>query len=203
MPSFLKYKSFKPLRLIMWVQLQYNLSCSSPVGCSAVHRRIKKSEVGVFCQSCGFMIRVVNQWNASGCLPLGVTPFTSDLLRVWNIEWVQHESNTPSTSYLLLLFIKTLIYISQSSMLSLCCLCVFLYCAQNKTMFHSGLKPKAMDTCSVCTTDICRYCFVYTIFNIYHFWCNYILLICLLYLPGWNMPPPPDLTKVYFCGWLP
>lgn len=42
--------------------------------------------------------------------------------------------------------------------------------------------------------------FVYSIFNIYHFWCNYIMLICLLHLPEWNMTPPPDLTKVYFCG---
>lgn len=66
---------------------------------------MKNHEINVVCQSCGFTIWVVKQLNASGC-----HLFIADLLRVWNTEWVQHESNTPSTSSLLLLFKNTYLY---------------------------------------------------------------------------------------------
>lgn len=156
-------------RLIMWVQLQNNLSICYPAVCNTVHKKNPKRWDLL-------LILVVKQWNASGCLPLGVTRFISDLLRVWNIERVQHESNT--TSYFLQII---LIYISQSSMLFLC-LCEFLYCAQNKIILQSDFKLKAMDTCSVRTSKKGCNCFVYTIFNIYHFWCNSVLFICPSFL---------------------
>lgn len=44
-------------------------------------------------------------------------------------------------------------------------LCVFLYCAQNYTIFHSDLKSKAMDTC-ICTTKT-FHSFLYIVSLIY------------------------------------
>lgn len=101
-------------------------------------------------------------------------------------KWVQPESNILSTSStLLLLFTQTHLFISAKAVCCfLCCVGVFLYCAQNKTTFHSDLQMKAM---------FCMYFIVLYIASLIYItiWCNCFLLFSLLCPPEWNRTTLP------------
>lgn len=140
-----------------------------------------------------------------------------------NFKQVQNSFIIISFTFVL----EALIYISQSSMQVYCFnvvnVCVFLFCTQDKT-FQSDIDSmlKAMGTCcSVCINGkkLFLFCFVYSNFNIYHFWCSYQLLTWLMHsLSGGrsacvNIPASVRVIiyctftrffkKVYFCGLLP
>lgn len=75
-------------------------------------------------------------------------------------------------------------------------LCVFLYCAQNYTIFHSDLKSKAMDTC-ICTTKTCHYCLyivslIYITFGVTIAFCQCVLSACLHTLS----PETPIISQI-------
>lgn len=72
------------------------------------HRRMKK-------HGCGLIIWAVKQRSATRCLPLGVSQFILNFSGFETLNESNMKAILPPHGHLFLLFIKTLIYISQSS----------------------------------------------------------------------------------------